>query len=55
MSTDYANFAAAREFATEFSCKVNINPNLYFQPKLHLIQTANTFHTIGMLRMGWTI
>lgn len=59
--TDYANFFLGGEFATELTCKVQVNKYLHIQPALHLISSPSLFtsgrefYTAGALRLGLTI
>ena len=50
--TDYAHFREANEWATELTCKVKLNPNVFLQPALHVIRTGAEWGTVGMIRVG---
>lgn len=45
--TDCAWFSERREFATELTCKILVNPYIYVQPTMHIIDKC-----IGSLRVG---
>lgn len=48
--TDYARFAEANEWATELTCRYDINDHLALQPSIHLIQTGHQFLSAYCLR-----
>lgn len=53
--TDYANFAARNEFATELTCKIPLRRYLDFQPSVHLIAYDGSLHGAATLRLAWHI
>lgn len=50
--SDYVRILESEEWATEFTCKAQVNKYLYIQPAIHFISNVDVDTFVGLVRFG---